>query len=86
MVNVINNFVETPRKFITAKQARISPDSNVKTQYDYQYLIIVSNKLLGLSRFGLGLEFGSGFILELSNVVTSTFIGLQRSAADLHHC
>ena len=49
---------------------------------------VVSNKLLGLLR--LGLEFGSGFILyawnynpnkllELLNVVTNNFIGLQRS-------
>ena len=54
------------------------------------YLIrfIVSNKLLGLLRLGLG--FGSGFILyawnynsnkllELLNVVTNNLIGLQRS-------
>ena len=54
------------------------------------YKIIVSNKLLGLLRLGLGLGFGSGFILyarhynpnkllELLNVVTNNFIRLQRS-------
>ena len=61
----------------------ISPDPNVVSNK-----IIVSNKLLGLLRLGLGLE--SGFILhawnynpnkllELLNVVTNNFIGLQRS-------
>ena len=51
--------------------------------------IIVSNKLSGSLQLGLGLGFGSGFILyarncnpnkllELLNVVTNNFIGLQR--------
>ena len=37
---------------------RISPDPNVVSNK-----IIVFNKLLGLLRLGLGLGFGSGFIL-----------------------
>ena len=55
----------------------------------YTNKIIVSNKLLGLSRLGLGLGLGSGSIymhemqfqllVELSNVVTSNFIGIQGS-------
>ena len=62
-----------------------APHTNVVS-----YKIILSNKLLGLLRLGLGLGFGSGFILygrnynpnkllELLNVVSNNFIGLERS-------
>ena len=57
MQNVLKRLIP-PRNFTEERCIAVHP---IRTLYPNK--IIVSNKLLGLSRLGLGLGFGSGFIL-----------------------